>query len=414
MSEFTAACPVVVDDDSTGQTGTVGDVAWYSAFRGAIDDKISSVANPTQSPAETSDEVVTARGSKSSLDARLSVSLSATGALIPDSTVLSIATMRNLLGAKNWVNNGDFSIWHAGDTSAPTCWTLAGSGAAIVRCGSGFTESAAPADTNRKDNMFCPKVTYGSAEATLTQTLLSVASFSRADKLKSRMIGFGAWVKSATANIARIRVYDGVLTTNTTYHTGGGSWEYLGSVHTISASGTTLTLAGVVGNTGSAYFSGISATESDISLGRELEAETVYGHVHLEIPGIQVAGTSQRLFTLRRPGLIKDVQAYLISAPAGGSLTFDINTWDGAAYTSIFVAAMTIAAAKLAGTKQPDGAWARRCITPLFTDTLAAGNMGSIDIDSIPATPGTGLGVDIGIIQFCSPLERFRAFNEIG
>ena len=56
-----------------------------------------------------------------------------------------------------------------------------------------------------------------------------------------RPITFGAWIKTSTASHCRLMIYDGALTYSS-YHTGGGAWEWIEITEIISASLTTLEL----------------------------------------------------------------------------------------------------------------------------------------------------------------------------
>lgn len=70
------------DDTGDGVSGTILNRAYMAAFKAAIDVLIHSAANPTITPEDIIDEVKTARGSKTNLNARLSVALNADGTLI--------------------------------------------------------------------------------------------------------------------------------------------------------------------------------------------------------------------------------------------------------------------------------------------------------------------------------------------
>jgi hypothetical protein len=73
---------------------------------------------------------------------------------------------------------------------------------------------------------------------------------------KGRRFKISLWVYSATASTARIGIDDGVGTTYSSYHTGGGSWEQLSVTRTIDASATRLriVLCNDDATSNSAYF----------------------------------------------------------------------------------------------------------------------------------------------------------------
>ena len=53
-----------------------------------------------------------------------------------------------------------------------------------------------------------------------------------------RTVTFGVWVKTSTASNARLRIYDGVNSIYSSYHTGGGDWEWLEKTVNIDSSAT--------------------------------------------------------------------------------------------------------------------------------------------------------------------------------
>lgn len=57
-------------------------------------------------------------------------------------------------------------------------------------------------------------------------------------KFAGRTVTFGAWIKTSTASDARVEVYDGTTITGSSYHTGGGSWEWLEVTATFQANPT--------------------------------------------------------------------------------------------------------------------------------------------------------------------------------
>lgn len=55
-------------------------------------------------------------------------------------------------------------------------------------------------------------------------------------KYAGRSVSFGAWVKCGAGNHARLFIYDGVSSTYSSYHTGGGTYEWLEVTQSISTS----------------------------------------------------------------------------------------------------------------------------------------------------------------------------------
>lgn len=75
------AWPAYSNDTGDGQSGTLINDSLLNALRDAINGLVHSTTNPGVTPAEATDELVTARGSKASLDARLDISLTDAGLL---------------------------------------------------------------------------------------------------------------------------------------------------------------------------------------------------------------------------------------------------------------------------------------------------------------------------------------------
>ena len=82
--------------------------------------------------------------------------------------------------------------------------------------------------------------------------------------VRSRQYTLGAWVYATVASRGRIRAYDGTTTTQSSFHSGGSTWEWLTVTFTVGAAITILQVGGeiVTGNT-SVYFDGFAITEGD-------------------------------------------------------------------------------------------------------------------------------------------------------
>ena len=401
-----------VNDSGTGRDGTRINEAWYDALIAVIDDLIHSTTNTTVTPADIIDEVVDARGSQSTLDDRWDEEHEEDGThkAVVTSTVVSTADFLGGIGAVNLPGNDDFLIWPEGDSAAPAFYTLAGTGAVVARAGTGL------GDSTRKIGDLCAKLTRGTTDLTLTQTLLSGTAYTRADFIEGLYACGGAWVKSSTANAARVAVYDGAGYTYSSYHTGGGSWEWLPVSRQVNVSGNQLQIICQVNNTAiTAYFSGtcLMLLDSDQTLTRYSPAPTaIRGDMHLAITGTISTGTTLGLFEPSRPGIVQDVQLHVLTAPTDAALIIDINTWDSAAYTSMFSTNPEIIDTGFRGGAQPDGTYARRCFVGQHGSSLVEGGAISLDIDQVGSTiAGEDLGVEVRSLQYERPLERFLDYN---
>lgn len=114
MSDVTPDFPVVVNDSGPGTDGTIFNKAFFDAILAAINNQVLSATNPTLTPKAIIDEVVTARGSKANLNARLSTSMDADGNITSLVTatelvagILSVAA-QNIGGVKTFYAHPEF------------------------------------------------------------------------------------------------------------------------------------------------------------------------------------------------------------------------------------------------------------------------------------------------------------------
>lgn len=416
MTQLATGAPSVVNDSGTGRDGTRVDLSWYNAFIAAIDALIHSSTNPTITPADIIDEMVDARGSQASLDDRIDEEHNEDGTHKSTGIIATFITESQLMGGLGGVNlfrNDDFQMWPDGDTSAPLYWTLAGTAATVARTGTAL------GDTSRKIGDFAAKLTRNGNDCKLTYSLLEGTAFTRADFLKQKYLALGVWVKCSTPNIARIAVYDGAGSTESSYHTGGGSWEFLPVTHQIDSSATAVTARLLVDTSdGNAIFSGATGIllDSAFTLTQYQAAPTMlYGAIHFALGGDIATGVNQGRMVLSRGGIVKDVQCLMKTAPVGADAIFDVNSWDGAAYTSMFSGGArptVLDGATRAGT-QPDDTYARRCLRGGFGATVSAGAEITLDVDQIGSgTAGADAVIEGRVLQYSTPLERFMNFDD--
>lgn len=395
--------PTITDDDGSLTLGTVLNKAIFDAIKDSVEADLFSAANPTVTCEDIIDEVVAARGSMSDLDERLSVALNDDGTLKTQASLVTTADAASL-PQTNLVVNEVFLIWPSGDSSAPAKWTLAGTGAAVARAGTGL------GDTARKVGDFCAKLTYGSSTLTFYNQILTTAAFSRLDHVKETYIGFGAWVKAAAGSQTRVYVTDGVTTTYTSYHTGDGTWQWLSSTHQISATGTYLYIGLSVesGAANPAYISGATCVFSDIAPENWRPTPTINSTVGFLLSGSQTTGTGKGWYCFNRPAIIRHIECHLRTAPTGAT-TFKIDANKGGSSMLSSVVEFT-ASDKNAG-KAPDGTYQYYCFAG---NTLASGTTITdeltYDIDAVGSTvAGSDLGVLFRFTEYLDPFDPHKA-----
>jgi len=393
----------MTDDDGSLTSGTEVDKAFIDSILDEVDTQCHSATNPTVTPADTTDEVVAARGSKADLDTRLDVSLNEDGTLKTQASLVSTADASEL-PQTNLVINDTFLIWADGDASDPTCWTRSGAGSSTARAGTGL------ADTTRKVGDFCAKLTYGAATVTFYQEILDTTAYSALDALDGESVGFGAWVYSSAASQTRLYVADGATTTYSDYHTGGSAWEWLSLTHDLSGSATYLRV-GISIESGAAnpvYLSGPTALLSEIAPTKWRPAKTIYGTLFFPVAGTVAVDTSTQFYVFQRPGIVLDTQLYVETAPTDAALIVDVNGGTGGT-TSMYSTLPQIASAAYGGAAAPDGTYQYRCFKGVRGATVTSGILG-VEVTQVGSTvAGADLKIMVRVLVYPDPFEGFLA-----
>ncbi len=146
----------------------------------------------------------------------------------------------------NLMVNGDFEDFPG---AVPQSWILSGTGAT----------STPDADSKRGTN--AAKITFGSTTAVLKQSATEFKFF------QGRKVKAWVFVKTSFGNQARIRISDGLGSSQSAFHTGGGAYELLEVIHTMAGGATELTLELEVATTGSALFDAAMLVDFDEARG---------------------------------------------------------------------------------------------------------------------------------------------------
>lgn len=416
-----AAWPVVSDDTGAYTDGTVFNKALTDAMHDAVDALLVSSANPGVSAANIIDEVVTARGSLANLDARLDVLLNEDGTIKTPSGIVTAAQLQAQAAASiNLLKNSTFWIWPETLALAPAYWAVSNGTAAIAGAGQ--------ADTTRKVGRFCAKLTHTTGVAKLTQIILDATDFSNLDHLKgeTKKIAMGMWVKTATTNHGRLSIVDGSGSTPSSYHTGGGAFEFLTVVHTMSAASTKLQIELENAQSGDVYFSGGVVIFGDAAPALWYPEPKVRGHASLELAGDLTVGDGKKYLTFARPIRLDHINALIATDPTGASVNIDFEKYEtaGPGWQSMGTAGALI--------DDGDGVgdWLftttatllhDRCLKGWFGasgEREAAGQenaMARLNIDQIGATiAGADLFLRVDGVQCVHPFEDQYAFNDQG
>lgn len=132
-------------------------------------------------------------------------------------------------------DNRHFEKWNVVSTAGaiqPDSWTLAGAAATFSR-----------SSTSRR-GAYSLSVTRSGTNATVAQTpgLLETGATLSADALRGFLCTAAVVVKTAVASQVRVQITDGITTSNSSYHTGGNTWEELTATITPASTATTLTV----------------------------------------------------------------------------------------------------------------------------------------------------------------------------
>lgn len=317
--------------------------------------------------------------------------------------------LERTIGAQNIVGDSDFQIWIAGDATAPTLWTTAGAGLSIARTGAGL------GDTSRQFGKFAAKLTSAAVAAQLYQDIVTSASFDTG--LRNLVVSCGGYVKTSTSSTARIYLYDGTTTTYSSYHAGSGAFAWLTVTAPIGAAVSGPLRAGLDVATGTkiGYLQALTCVLGQVPPKYPQLSAWAHGQYVIEISGAQTTGTSKKIFHLPgRAGLIEDVHLLLLTAPTVTSFIIDLNTWDGAAYTSMYSTRPTIAATTQHGWAAPDSTYARRGFVGLHTAaSVAAGAELTLDIDQVGSgVAGSNLTLEVRYKLAVRPLDGLLAVTE--
>lgn len=398
--------PPMTDDDGTFTSGTAVDKAFIDALLDQVDDQTHSTGSPTVKPKDIVTEVVAARGASVDLEARLdAVDTSLT-------EIVDTTDIQGILGQINNVANDTFLIWPAGDTAAPSYWTLGGGGATIQRCGNGLV------DTNTKIGNFCVRITRVAALTQFSQNILNAITVGDVT-LADSSTGFGAWVRSTVIGGARLYIKDNVGTSYSIANVLANTWEWLSVARVMDAAAAAF-IVGLENTTdgSSAYISGATAMFMPQGLvpSRWSPCPAEYESYEFYTSGAVTVGVSKFLWQAHRPGLVLDTQIIAGTAPTGADLIVDVNTWDGAAYTSMYTTKPKIVAAGFTGGNQPDTTYARRCLALGSGTGTAAGTRLSIDIDQVGSgVAGSNVNILVHVLHYLRPFRsRVTYFEDLG
>ncbi len=293
-------------------------------------------------------------------------------------------------------------IWPNGGSLAGAGFTLAGAGAAVIW-------GLAAGEFLIGDRSV--KLTLGSATLTYSKNLL----LSIPPELKGKTISIGIGVRTATANLCKAQIDDGVGTTDTPFHTGGDSFEWLTATRTLDASATKLTityLCAIGGGSGFGFFDATTIVVGPIAPQRFIPPQILEGQLYFPGAGDAKVETRRNSFLSGLPFIVRNVSLEISAvAPTGSSLIVDVNNFDGAAFQSMFTTRPTLAIGEVVNGANPDGVYRYRCFDGHKDNQGQTNSLLTTDVDQVGSTlPGTGLLIRVHTLQFPEPLRAMEAF----
>jgi hypothetical protein len=337
----------------------------------------------------------------------MDVAINEDGTLKAQAGQATNADVQGIIGQGNWIANDNFLIWPGATGEAPAYWTLT-------------TLTIARETTTKKIAAQSAKLTRSGSDGSLSQNLMNSTSFTaNGAYYKGKTFAFGAWLYTSVASCARLQFNDGVTTTETSYHTGGGGWEWIAGTHTVSNSGTTLqVLVQVLNSNGDVFVNGVTATVSEDALGitEWMPARTVIGTIIFKAAGTISAATTYNKdrFGAARPFIVLDTRMNIVTAPTGADLIIDINQWDGSAWQSMYTTKPEIAAsATKSVVAKPDGTVFYRSFKAGFGTTIQDTEL-AWDVDQVGSgTAGADMMVYIRTLQYMRPQEALLDLEDV-
>ena len=170
-----------------------------------------------------------------------------TGSFVTNGVVFeavnSSSSVRVTIAVENSLSGNNFEIKDilleevtpgcvADDDKACDGWGKDGSGIDVFRVHN-------DGGTLTKDGSFYAlKAVTGAVNRTLYANHAPDGKAEYTQRFAGRTVTMGAWVKATDASHCRLRLYDGSTETDSSFHTGGGAWEWLEVTATMSASAT--------------------------------------------------------------------------------------------------------------------------------------------------------------------------------
>lgn len=338
------------------------------------------------------------------------------------SSAAASAEIRNNFGALqsglfgvNLVADPLVELWGAGDSSSPTHYVYtAGTGGTIARAGTSLGDTAVDASglgwnggnqgpIGNNWGAFCAKMVFGSSSQNLRQMILGATGVK---SFVGQPFSIGAWVRTSTANAARIQLWDGVNTNYSSYHNGNGNWQWITAT---MASGIANTATGLwmyaYNDAGTVYYNGFTVVMGSVPpsffqfapIDRfSLSPDTIVG-------AVTVANTQNSWGeVVSQPAIVRETRMVILTAPTGQALKVNVRKTGNVMYTTN---PQIAAGAQTGSGGQPDGTYANRC--------FGVGDYVSFDVTQVGSgAAGSNLTASIDFERWSRPTMPFMTIAE--
>jgi hypothetical protein len=310
------------------------------------------------------------------------------------------------MGRVNMVRDSEFLIWAAGDSAAPTHYTLSGASAACARAGVGL------GDTTHYESDFAAKVTSGAGAAgLLSQTLIGTTGFKL--KMRGQNISLGCALWCSTASSARAGIYDGVGTSWTDFVededvVGSDGFEWLTVTRTLDAAAADRLVLRLEVAQGAiaAVFAHPSVIWGETPPPYPLPSR--WGRM-LMGPGTQFGNLATGNYingwrlALPFPALVRWTQITVGTAPVSQAAIADVNKNN----VTMYATKPQVAAAATTGGAAPDTTYSTKC--------FARGDLLSCDQDQVGSgTTGADQTIVIDALVAVAPQDAYLGVSEVG
>jgi len=158
-------------------------------------------------------------------------------------------TWSALLGTPtyNFVFNSDMEVWGGGAAAVPTGWALSGAGGSVSK-----HTTAAEFKTGTASAAL---VNSTGATVALLQNIAVVTP--SMTFWQSQVLTCGSWVQTSTASIGFIQIFDGIGFSGSSFHSGGGTFEFLTVSRSLSSSAGEVTLRLFANDVGTVQYDSI-------------------------------------------------------------------------------------------------------------------------------------------------------------